>query len=443
MYNKLKLASLFLCAALPFSLHAESKTVLPIETWQTPQGTKVYYVGVHELPMVDVDVMFNAGSAYDGKSYGLASLTNGMLDEGAGKLNADEIAEQFDETGAVYGINSTRDSALVSLRTLVDDKVFTPSFNLFTTVLSNPTFPEKNFQRLKNQTLQGIKQQEQDPDTVASNTFIKALYQDAPYGHPTIGNANTVSALKTSDVKSFYEKYYVASNAVITIVGDVDRAKAEKIAEDISSKLRKADAAPALTEPTMTQAGNTIAVDFPATQTTIFMGELGINRLDPQYYPLYVGNYVLGGGQLVSRMFSEVREKRGLTYGAQSAFLPLKQTGPFVIRLETRNEKRDEAISVTKNVLKDFVEKGPTQEEILAAKGNIIGGFPLQFDSNSSISSMVGVIAFYSLPLDYLDTYRDNINKVTQDSILKAFQDKVQLNNLITVTVGPKDAQKT
>jgi zinc protease len=166
------------------------------------------------------------------------------------------------------------------------------------------------------------------------------------------------------------------------------------------------------------------------------MGQVGITPTDPDYFPLLVGNYTLGGGGMVSRLFHEVREQKGLVYGIHSGFSPLLARGTFALKLQTRNEEAKNAIAITRDVVEKFIQEGPTENELSAAQKNIIGGFPLDLASNSSILGQLGRIGFYQLPLDYLDTYRDKVAAVTQAQIRAAFQKHVQIDQFVTVQVG-------
>jgi zinc protease len=162
-----------------------------------------------------------------------------------------------------------------------------------------------------------------------------------------------------------------------------------------------------------------------------------MSRDDPEYYPLYVGNHILGGSGLVSRISEEVREKRGLSYSAYSYFIPMRYKGPYTLGLQTRNEQTQEAISVMRKTLQDFIDDGPTEKELKASKQNITGGFPLRISSNGKIADNLSSIGFYNLPLDYLDTFNDHVDAVTVEQIKAAFKNRVHPDKMVTVTVGP------
>jgi zinc protease len=180
-----------------------------------------------------------------------------------------------------------------------------------------------------------------------------------------------------------------------------------------------------------------VFIEHPSQQMHILMGQPGIRRGDEDYFPLYVGNHVLGGGGMISRLFAEIREKRGLSYSAYSYFSPMKQPGPFVAGLQTRADQAEEAIAVLKDNLRRFIAEGPTAEELEASKKNITGGFPLRIDSNNEILAYLAAIGIYDLPLDYLDTFNDRVEAVTIEQIRDAFARRVSPDTIVTVMVGP------
>ncbi len=413
-----------------------------IENWQTPQGTRVYYVHTEGLPMVDIQVVFDAGSARDGQQFGLAALTADLLDTGAGKWNADEIAQRFESVGALFGVSSSIDMATVSLRTLTDKPLFDKALETMQVILAKPAFNEADFQREKNRTLAGLKQQEESPAELASIAFYKTLYGNHPYAHPEPGLIKTVAALKVADLRNFYQKYYVAANAIVVIVGDLTKQQAEQTAEKLIGGLPVGKKPEALPDVTMPVKSTEQHIEFPSSQTHILVGLPGTYRKDPDYFNLYAGNHILGGSGLVSKLFDEVREKRGLAYSASSAFIPMLKPGPFMVSLQTRNDQTAQALQVLNQTLADFIAKGPTEAELVAAKKNITGGFAMRFDTNKELASYVAMIGFYEMPLDYLDTFQQKIEQVTAASITDAFKRRVNPQLLQTITVG-KSAEKS
>jgi len=431
-----RLGFIILLGCLVTTALAATKPVLPVQHWQTKNGAQVYFVAAPELPIIDIQVVFDAGSARDAKQAGLAQATNAMLNEGAGKLSADQIAAQFDNVGAQYDVSVNQDMASIHLRSLVDAKFLNPALQTFTTVITAPNFPSDAWKRVQKQTLIGIQAEQQAPMKVASNNFFKTLYANQPYAHPVLGEADTVEKLMITDLQRFYKQYYVAKNAIVAIVGAIDRQKAEQLAEQLIAQLPARDTVKPLPMAAPTDKAQAITVNFPGAQTAIMIGQVGINRISADYFPLYVGNYTLGGGVLVSRLFEEVRNKRGLTYGVSSRLVPLYARGPFYIGLQTRSEQVSQAISVTQQTLKRFVQMGPTDQELQAAKKHITAEFLLNFGNNTDVLNRLITIAFYHLPLDYYDTYRQKVTAVTTQQVKEAFQRTIQLDKMLIVTVG-------
>ena len=416
---------------------------LKIETWNTDNGARVLYVPAPELPIVDIRVVFNAGSARDGDKPGLASMTNNLLDHGAGDWNTDQIVERFDSVGAEFSTTSLRDMAVVSLRSLTEKDWFHTALVTMATILHKPKFDEKELERERQRTLVALRNQQESPSDLAEIAFYKALYSNHPYATPPLGTTNSVTALTRQDVVDFYNKYYVASNAIVVIVGAVDKSAAKKIANQLLQDLPKGEPAAALpATPAVTEA-KLIKQQHPSTQTTIWVGQEGETRTDPDYFPLYVGNQILGGSGFGSRIMQEIREKRGLAYSSYSYFFPMDAKGPFVMGLQTKNNQAQQALTLLMKTVNDFISNGPTQQELDDAKKNITGGFPLRLDSNKDITEYVAMIGFYNLPLDYLRTFNDRVEQVTRDQIIDAFKRRIHPDKMITVMVGDFDTQGT
>ena len=341
-----------LLALLLFVCSGNSFAAAKIDHWQTPQGSRVYYVHTESLPMVDIQVIFDAGSARDGQQFGIAALTARLLSTGAGKWNADAIAQRFENVGALFNADVNVDMAVLSLRSLTDKALLDPSLETMHSILTQPSFNEADFKRERARTLAALKQQQEKPAAVASIAYSNTLYGSHPYGQPVT------------------------------------------------------------------------------------------YRKDPDYFNLYLGNHILGGSGLVSKLFDEVREKRGLAYHASSSFTALLKPGPFTASLQTRNDQTTQALEILNKTLTDFVNQGPSETELTAAKQNVIGGFPMRFDTNKKLATYVGMIGFYEMPLDYLDTFPQKMSELTVATISDAFKRRVNLNTLQTVTVGKAQSGK-
>jgi zinc protease len=419
-------------------LAATAQALPEIQSWTTKNGTRVLFVEAHELPMLDIRVVFDAGSARDADKPGVASLTNALLDQGAAGMDAGAIAAGFEQYGAKLSGGAGRDMAWLTLRSLSDKSLLTPSFELFGKVLSRPDFPERDFKREQSRTLTGLEYQKQKPGSIADKAFYLNVYGEHPYSGEPSGTEESVAALTADDLKTFYQRYYVASNAQIAMVGDLTSAQARAMSETLSNALPAGKKAEPLQAVQSLDSGETVFIDFPSSQSHVLMGAPGVRRGDPDYFTLYVGNHVLGGSGLVSRISQEIRDKRGLSYSAYSYFVPMKELGPYTLGFQTRNTQRDEALKVLRDTLQTYIDEGPTAEELKASKSNITGGFPLRVASNSKIVEYLAVIGFYDLPLDYLSTFNANIEAVTAEQIRDAYKRRINVDDMITITVGGK-----
>ena len=405
-----------------------------IEHWVSPSGTRVYFVESRVLPMLDIQVDFAAGSMFDpqGKS-GLAALTRSTLDLGAGKRDESAIAEQLADIGAALGGGADTDRASVALRTLSAKDKRDVALDILRNVLHAPLFDAAIFDREKTRTISGLKEAMTRPDSIAGKAFWAAMYPSHPYGQQA--TPESIAALERDELADFHKRYYTATNASITLVGDISRKEAEQIALSIAAGLPKGEPVTLPAAPGQPK-GNTVKLPHPASQAHIYIGLPAIERGNADFFPLLVGNYTLGGGGFVSRLMKEVRDKRGYAYSVYSYVAPMKQAGPFQIGLQTKRSQAKDAIKVSREVLDGFLKDGPSEEELTAAKANLTGSFPLRLDSNKKLLDNAAMIGFFGLPLDYLDHYQAKVEAVTADDIKQAFARHVRPADLITVTVA-------
>jgi zinc protease len=418
---------------------ALSNAAPKIKHWQLENGARVYFVEARELPMVQLRVAFDAAGSRDpqGKN-GVAKLTSAMLREGAAGLSADDIAVRFENLGAEFDAGAGRDMATVDLRSLTDRALLEPALDVFTKILTASSFPAGSFERERARTLVGVAQEKQSPAAVAQKTFMRALYGSHPYAFDPTGDEESLKRIVREDLVQHYRRYYVGRNALMVIVGDLSESEARRVSQQTAGALSPGEAPSPLAPLSAAPPARIDRIEFPSAQSHIMIGQPGVVRGDPDYFPLYVGNYILGGGGLVSRLSHEVREQRGLSYSVYSDLAPLRLPGPFLMGLQTRNAQRDEAIAVTRATFDAFLREGPTPAELEAAKKNITGGFPLRLDSNRKITDQVMSMVFYGLPLDYLEQFPKRVEAVTVSDIRDAFRRRFDSNRLITVIVGGK-----
>ncbi len=420
---------------LLISFNVVANAAVKINHWQTSTGAQVYFVENHDLPIIDMAVNFPAGSARDTKATsGVAGVTRYLMTLGADGMNEEAITNAFADIGANLGGELDVDRAAFKLRTLTSESA--KALETFNKILHKPDFPQAILEREKTRIVAGLQESATQPESISNKAFIQALYPNHPYGLDESGEIETINAMKRDDLIAFYNTYYTAKSAVIALIGDMTEAQAKTIAEDAAKGLPQGAAVPKIAEVTYPSASSEQRIVHPASQAHILLGYPGIKRGDPDYFALYLGNYVLGGGGFVSRLTEEVREKRGLVYSVYSYFMPMAEIGPFQIGLQTKKEQADEATKVVNATVAKFIANGVTEKELKAAKDNIIGGFPMRIDSNAKILDYLSLIGFHKLPLTYLEDFNKQVAKVTAKQIKDAFQRRIKPQDFVSVTVG-------
>ena len=407
---------------------------LNIQHWESNNEARIYFIENHDLPIVDINVDFRAGSVKDTKQKsGLASLTNHMMVLGSGGVNEEDLANQFIDLGAQLNSSFDQDKSGFSVRTLTEKR--SEAIDLLTLVLHKPNFDKDILEREKKRYIASISQSETMPGSIASKAFNKALYGEHPYGLSSSGEVQTIRKISKKDLNNFYKNNYFSNELSIVIVGDISRKEAEELGNKISSGFTQSKIASPI--PLVKEVkGQDITISHPAKQAHLYYGAPIIKRGDPDFLTLYLGNYILGGGGFVSRLTQVIREDRGLAYSVYSYFMPFIEKGPFQIGVQTKKNQVDQAKKLIEKTVAEFIKDGPTSNELKRAKDFMIGGFPLKLDSNKSILDYVSMMAFYKYPLDYLDTFTKKIDKISAEEIKSAFQRRVDMSKFSTVIVG-------
>lgn len=426
---------------------AATHAAVPIEHWTLPSGAKVYLAATDALPIVDVQIDFDAGSRRDPPAQsGLAGVTAGMVEKGIRAAGSDPamdqnaLGEAWADLGADFDASAGSDRMSFSLRTLSEPALLGKAVQLAAREIGEPAFPEDVWQRERERLNASIREANTKPATLAARTFSQNVYGDHPYGLDT--TEATLARIDTAAMRRRYEQLIQPCRAKLSIVGAVTRAQAETIANTLLSRLPTpaggCAALPPVSEVAPLAAAKDERLPFDSAQAHVWIGQPGYARRDPDHFALTVGNYILGGGGFVSRLTEEVREKRGLAYSVYSTFSPGLHAGSFRIGFQTRPDQAAEAVKVSREVLARFVAEGPTAAELKAAKDNLIGGFPLLLDSNRKLLGNVSNIAWNDLPLDYLETWTARMNAVTAADVKAAFARKLQPDRMVTVVVGGK-----
>ncbi|MGP5173833.1 MULTISPECIES: M16 family metallopeptidase [Psychrobacter] len=426
-------------------------TIPTIQQFKTKVGVPVRFVQTTALPIVDIDLRFNAGSARDGSisntGFGIANMTATMLTQGSKRLDENEFTRAVETLGINLNSSAYKDMFIVSLRSLSDDKHLLPAVDLMTQMLSEPAFDDSILARNKARLLVGLQQQKQDPNSLASIAFSEALYGEHPYAHPSAGTLESVPTIEKQQLIDFKNRYLVAANASVAITGNLTLEQAKKLAEDITSKLPKGQPATELPEPKPLSQAKHIHIPFPSTQTTVLMGQLGDKRAtDPQSQQkqtnFAVGNEVLAGGDFNARLMTEIRQNLGYTYGISGSMNPMLARGPYQIGFSTRNDKARAAIDASLAVINDTLEKGITSTEMRLTTDNLKNSFPMGFASNAGINGLLGMMNFYQLPNSYLTDYVKRIDQVQLSEVNQTMQDILKPDDFLIITVGQEDPWK-
>jgi len=349
------------------------------------------------------------------------------------------LSEAWADLGAQFGADATADRMNFSLRSLTEPDLLDKAVALAARQIAEPAFPELIWKRERERLNAAIRESNTRPATLAGRAYSQAVYGTHPYGYEM--TEATLARISVADMQAAHAAGVVACRARISMVGAVTRAQADAIAARLLSRLPPVPCAslpplPAVAEVVALARPAEIRIPFNAAQAHVLIGQPGFKRADPDYFALTVGNHILGSGGFVSRLTNEVREKRGLSYGVSSHFSPGLHAGSFTVGLQTRPDQAAQAVELVRQVVRDFVASGPTGAELQAARENLTGGFALRIDSNQKLLGNIAGIAWNELPLDYLDTWTQQVNKVTVGDVKAAFARKLQPGKMVTVILG-------
>lgn len=431
---------------LTLGLINSAYAILPIEKLDSYKGAKVLLVQTKALPMVDIEISIDAGDRYDpSNKSGLADMAAGLMNYGVrgdkGILTEAQIADEIADLGASIGVSAGGERTIMRIRSLSRKDLRDRAVLLAATMLSSPLYDAKILEREKQRSITNLLEAETKPEFVLDRRFKKSVYGNYPLGNSP--SVKSVSSVSVSDLMQFHKMFYRGDRIIISIVGDVDRIQAAEIAQQLLKKIPQSGPAIAAL-PTLGRSPieglseREIQIPFDSQQAHIVMGMTAIARNNPDYFPLLVGNYVLGGGGFVSRLMSEVREKRGLAYSVSSYFAPGKDTGIFQAGLQTKNDQATLALEVLSSTIAKFIADGPAVSDLVAAKSNLVNGYPLRIDNNRKLLDNVSSIAWNDLPIDTMEIWTKQVEAVTLEQVTTAFQKYLAMDRMKIVVLGAK-----
>jgi zinc protease len=385
--------------------------------------------------MVVVKILFRSGATADpeGKA-GLANLTASLLTRGSKKHSTQALAEELDFLGASLGVDADYDTTTVTLTTLT--KNLDQALALLAEVLLTPTFPQVELERTRKEIEGGLQSQEEDPGWVARRVFLENLYPHHPYGRLVEGQAASLAKLTQADVKKFHQTYYRPNNAIIALAGEISQEQAVNLLRTHFAGWQAADIPNPSWPDSRQPSSERITLDRKVSQANVVLGHSGIARSNPDYYAVQLMNYILGGGGFGSRLMDKIREELALVYGINSSFSVRKHAGPFTVGLQTKNASAIQALEESLQVIRRFIEQGPTEAELAAAKAYFINSFPLRLVSNRDVAALLPVLEFYELGLDYPDRYQSLLSQVTQEQVHTAAKTYLHPDRLLQVIVA-------
>jgi len=439
-YFKKTAPALFVLALL-FTGLVTTKFAMAVEVQSltSPGGLTAWLVRDTNNPIITVNFSFRGGSALDpvGKE-GLANLTSSVIDEGAGDLDSMTFQQTLNDLAIRLNFNSSRDTFGGRLQTLVKNKE--TAFRLLRLALTKPRFDKEPVERIRAQIRVGLKQELEDPHSIAGKKMFETLYPDHPYGRPSDGTIESLDAVTVDDMKKFMATRIGRDNLIIGVVGDIDKVELAKVLDATFGSLPATTTPWKLADVKPTQPGRTIVIKKPNPQSAILFAQEGLARSDPDYYTAYVMNHIFGAGSFTSRLYSEVREKRGLVYSVGTSLHPMDASALIFGSAGTANARVQETLDVLAVEWEKMAKDGATEKELEDAKTFLTGSFPLRFSSSGRIASMLVGIQLAELGIDYLKRRNGLINAVTREDINRIAAKLLKQKNLVTVIVGQPES---
>ena len=423
---------------LALALSTTAQAGVDIQRWTTGNGTEVLLVEQHDNPIVDMQVNFKgAGSVFnpEGKSE-VAEFTAALLTDGTEKLDEEAFNAAADDIAAQIDSSSGQESSAAVLRSLSRPETLKQAAGLLNQSLTHPRFDPAVFDRRQKEAVTALQQQETTPDYNAGRALTKLAYPNHPYGSGANITTESIRKVNLDDIRAFHRSHYGKDNAIVAIVGDINRKQADRLVKNVLNGLPERSNAAKNVPPVQQQPAQRRDIPFAGEQAQVLLGMPLIKRHDPDYYALVAGNYILGGGGFDSRLMKVLRDRHGYTYGVHSTLEPATEAGMFTIGYSTQKKNTKDSLAQAQAVIKQFIEEGPTEEELAQAKANIIGSFPLRFDSNAKLVKYLSIIGYHNLPNDYLEAYPKAIGKLTVEQVKDAWKRRVKPEDLHIVVVG-------
>ncbi|MHA1569052.1 MAG: M16 family metallopeptidase, partial [Alphaproteobacteria bacterium] len=404
----------------------------------SPGGIEAWLIEDHSNPILSAQFIFRGGAALDpaGRE-GLAGMASGLLDEGAGDLDSMTFQRRLEDMSVGMSFSAGFDSFSGSLRTLTEFRE--AAFELLRMALTEPRFDGEPVERIRSQLLAGLAESAEEPNYIAGRTWWSAAYPDHPYGRPRGGTVETIKAIAAEDLRGFVRRRLARDNLVIGVVGDVSAKELARLLDRTFGGLPRKAAPWRVAEASPKTVGGVKIVRRQIPQSVVIFGQRGLKRDDPDFYTAYVMNYLLGGGSFSSRLYTEIREKRGLAYSVYSSLNPMRHSALILGSVGTQNSRVKQTVDLVRAEWRRMAEDGISESELDAAKTFLTGSFPLRFNSSRRIASMLAGIQIENLGIDYLERRNSFIESVTVQDIGRVGRKWLDADALTFVVVGNPD----
>ena len=398
------------------------------------------FVESQNLPIVDIQLTFNAGSARDEEVatglHGIANMAAQLMDEGTEKYTANEIARAFERVGAQLSVKAYRDMFIVKLRVLSHPKKLEPALGMLMEMLNHATFKKSSINLILSNTQVGQKQIQENPSRMMNVQFYRALYGKHPYAEPISGTQRSISKITPLQLKQFSNQFLVAQNMNIAITGQLSAKEALKLSERIAGNLKQGEKAQALPEPIDKSTFDIRHIASDSSQAHVMMGHLGTSRFDSDRLALEIANQMFGGSGFNSILMQELRVKRGYTYGAYSTFSFSQVPGTFSFSYSTRQDQLLSSVQVAHQALIDFVTQPIDLNQLAETKAGMLRAFPNNYSSNANINAQLGAMGFYHQAADYLSQYPKLLEKINAQDVQNAIQKHLHPECLTLIVVN-------
>lgn len=423
-----------LIACMTFFVAVPAWAEINIKEVTSPGGITAWLVEEPSIPFLALEIRFRGGTSLDAEGKrGATNLMVGLLEEGTGDMDAQAFAKASEELAAQFGYDSHADAVSISARVLTENR--DEALGLLRKSLVAPSFPQDALDRVREQVLSGIRSDLKDPDKIAGARLAELIYGDHPYGTPGEGTEESVTHLTREDMIAAHQGSMTKDRLYVGVVGDITEAELGPLLDKLLGDLPETGAPmPDVVTPAV--GGGIDVVDYDTPQSVALWAQQGMERDDPDFFAAYVLNTIMGGGGFESRLMTEVREKRGLTYGVYSYLVLRDLANVYMGSVSSANDRVAQAIEVIEAEWARMATEGPTDEEVDKAKALLTGAYPLRFDGNGSIATIMVGMQIDGMPIDYIVTRNDKVNAVTTEDVARVASELLTPDAIQFVVVG-------